>query len=1261
MAKLKPSRPTATRIKSSARPAQRTPQRLTGEHQAAEPISEQAEPGVAAHQPSPQQARQLQWMQRTLGNAQVQRMLSETMSVPVQRAAAAAKPAAPQHDPRFQSLKARAAQAAAKAKQHPPARAKASEAQAAARGPANDVSSQAAAGHVKKMSEQKPGSFNKQAFIAALNQAIERITPRTQEQADEFKQSGKAGQLKDQVSSLVTKNKETSEHAIKTTTAAPPSSGNARSKSVMPLKPELTGAAPGSIGAASAMPANKTAAETSLAQSKQALDQQMATAQISEEQLKKSNEPAFTGALTAKKETEAHVTSAPRAFHAQEQTILGKARAEADVTANQALGGMQTTRTGALTRVGGNQTGAKTADEQKRAEVATRIETLFAKTKTDVTTILAGLDNKVNALFERGESAARAAFESHVQQQMAAYKKRRYSGPLGPALWLKDKIMPMPGEVNAFYQQGRQLYTSQMQRVISSVADVVAGELNRAKASIAQGRQSIQEYVTGLPRDLRQVGQEAAENIQGQFEQLEQDVTAKQDALVQTLAQKYVDARGAVDTRITEMQQANQGLLGKARAALGGVIQTILELKNMLLGVLGRASGVIGTIIKDPIRFLGNLVGAVKQGLHQFAGNISKHLQQGLMGWLFGALGQSGLQMPENLDMKGMLSLIVQVMGLTYANIRTRAVKLVGERTVGVMEGSVRVFQLLASEGPAGLWPMMQDQLGGIKDQVLDQIKDFVITRIITAGVTWLISLFNPASAFIKACKAIFDLIMFFIERGSQIMELANAIIDSVGAIATGSVGAAAGLIERTLGKALPVAISFLASLLGLGGIGQSIRKIIGSVQKPVNSAIDAVVKAAAKGFKKLSKGSKETSPKANQNSSTDKAEKQRRLEKAVAAAQADVKRYSGKKVGEWILKAKLFSLKTRYGLKSLEPIRQGQHWAIRGEINPVIVETTDILVLDNKQEAQEKFLKMSTDVEKEFFAVRLPRGLAQSSSGSEQEPKKTVQLRSRRKSKAGTTQEVSIPQRMNPTDLNKSAHQWITGELSTSKQVGKRLKRSQHWGDTSIHTLENPTKNQKHNQFIGHVGDYALIRKRCQKILDQGASISDLSKMMQEAARTGKAISAADLIKYYGEKKFTVRAAKARMLTRTAHLIFRLEPLRFIDRAKHLDHLPVAVSTAMSHQLLQNGNIGVDDVFAENASHNPVSGKSIAAESDKITRIMEQVRISWSSWKLEENKRIMDDLKKRGYVDMHIVPTRQAMLQLLEDFYGQAKKRNRS
>src|SRR6185295_7480794 len=99
-------------------------------------------------------------------------------------------------------------QVAAKEKHHPPATAKVAEAQAAAQGPANEVASQAAAGQVTKMAEQQPGVFDKQAFVAAVRAAVAAATPKNLDEADKYKSSGKAGQVKSQVAGLVKTGKE---------------------------------------------------------------------------------------------------------------------------------------------------------------------------------------------------------------------------------------------------------------------------------------------------------------------------------------------------------------------------------------------------------------------------------------------------------------------------------------------------------------------------------------------------------------------------------------------------------------------------------------------------------------------------------------------------------------------------------------------------------------------------------------------------------------------------------------------------------------------------------------------------------------------------------------------------------------------------------------------------------------------------------------------------------------------------------------------
>jgi hypothetical protein len=69
-----------------------------------------------------------------------------------------------------------------------------------------------------------------------------------------------------------------------------------------------------------------------------------------------------------------------------------------------------------------------------------------------------------------------------------------------------------------------------------------------------------------------------------------------------------------------------------------------------------------------------------------------------------------------------------------------------------------------------------------------------------------------------------------------------NAIINALGTIVAGNISAMAQAVEGALNRILPVVISFLASLLGLGGISEKIRGFIEAVQEPVNKAIDWVI-----------------------------------------------------------------------------------------------------------------------------------------------------------------------------------------------------------------------------------------------------------------------------------------------------------------------------------------------------------------------------------------------------------------------------------
>ncbi|MEH2133993.1 MAG: DUF4157 domain-containing protein [Nostoc sp.] len=761
-------------------------------------------------------------------------------------------PTSPNDDPAFQAVVGTAKEVAGQQKKHAPANSKAQEAQAAAQPPGNEVDSKAQANQVGEMQQAPTPGFDAAAFKAKLMERIADMAPKNLQEADDFKNNNKLDSIKGDLSGKVKEEQKSSQSQVEEKTKEKPDTSGIEAKQVTPLPSKDPGAPPAAIGADQAAPKSKGQGEVEapLQDDSKKLDQQMNEADITDDQLANSNEPEFQGALTAKKDAQTNAQEAPPQYRQQEQGILATAQATAEATAQQHLQAMHGIRTQNLGQVGEQQVGAKSKDEQARAKVAGDINKIYDSTKGKVEKTLSELDGQVIQAFDTGAADAKKAFEDYVGKRMDEYKDDRYSGFWGPAKWLKDKLFGMPSEVNAFYEDGRQLYINQMDGVINNVVAIISKGLTQAKGEIASGKLEIQNYVNQLPQDLKGAGQQAAADIDSKFEELQQSVDDKQNELIDTLAQKYKENLDAVDARIEEMKAANKGFIQKAFDFIVGVIKTIIELTKMLLEVLARVAGVVGQILKNPIGFLTNLIQAVKQGFLNFMNNIGKHLQQGLIGWLTGTMAETGIQMPENLDLKGIFSLAMQLLGFTYEAIRAQAVKRLGEEKVCRLEQTVEIFQVLASKGVAGMWEFVQEKMGDLNALVIEPIKNFIIEKVITAGIEWVLSLLTPASAFIKAAQGIYEIVKFFMERAQQIADLINAILDAIGAIASGAIDQAIKGVENALAKSLPVVISFLASLLGLDGIAGKIQAIFQKLRKPMEKAVDWVIDKGSKAFK---------------------------------------------------------------------------------------------------------------------------------------------------------------------------------------------------------------------------------------------------------------------------------------------------------------------------------------------------------------------------------------------------------------------------
>jgi len=840
-------------------------------------------------------------------------------------------------DRRFVKIVSDLQRSATKVGQHPPAQRKAAEAQAAAKAPDNEKLAGARANQVDDISDAKSAKPQTGGFLAILRAEIDKVMPKTLDDADKFMKGGESASVKGAVGQNVKTQKEGATGPTETATKAAPDTGKVEGKEVAALPADPATAAP-PVAGAEAMPAPKPQAEVdkTAKEASASADDKLQKAELTDQQLTKANDPRFSGVITARDKAKETAAAGPAKYRANETKALTTAKAGASGDTGKGLAGLVATKTATGGKTKSRQQLAKEKDEAERKKVTDTIAGIFDKTKTKVEAKLSTLETDVMAIFDAGADAALARMKSSANEEIDRFKDDRYSGIIGKGRWIADLFSDTPKEIKDIIARARQRFTVEMDALAVRVAGLVDQRLAEAKAIVAAGQAEVKRYVAGLPGNLKSVGQTAEKDLASKFDELKQSIDDKAQDLAEKLAQKYKDASEKADSAAKEMEEANKGALRALAEKVGEIIKMLAEFADRVVALFKKAAGVVKKIIADPIGFLGNLLSAIKQGISRFVSNIWTHIKKGFMTWLFGELTKAGVEIPSDLSLPSILKLVLGVLGLTWANIRPKIVKRIGERAVAVLEKVVEILQKLFTSGPAALWEEVKQFLGNLKQMVIDAILDWVITKVITSAITKIASMFNPAGAIIQAILMVYNVGAWLVANIGRILDFIESIVNSVDRIANGDVGGAAAWIEQALARMIPILIGFLASLLGLGGLADKVKSFIMKVQAAVGKAVDFVIEKIFNVVKKII-GAVTGKGKAAKPDERTEQQKQADLTKAVADAMSLAKSAKGSK--KKVAKG-LKAIKTKYKLTALElvPSKQEQKKEtdrIHAEINP--------------------------------------------------------------------------------------------------------------------------------------------------------------------------------------------------------------------------------------------------------------------------------------------------------------------------------------
>ena len=281
----------------------------------------------------------------------------------------------------------------------------------------------------------------------------------------------------------------------------------------------------------------------------------------------------------------------------------------------------------------------------------------------------------------------------------------------------------------------------------------------------------------------------------------------------------------------------------RAVQLLEAAISRLGKFGTQVIGILRSAGNAFGAIVGNPGGFLANLIRAVVTGFSQFSSNIVRHLKNGLVGWLTGSLASTGLTMPPRFDTRGIVLIVLQILGINYGRLRRLLVQRIGdEKKVGQLERGLDLWQRIANGGLAAAVQHMMQSAQTLQQTVMESIRNWVIETVVRQAVIRLMATFSGFGAIALAVEGIYKAIAFFIEQGSQIQALVNAVAASISNIAAGRVSAAADYIESTMARSLSVAISFLARIVGLGNVGQRVRGILEQVRSRVDDGVSRLI-----------------------------------------------------------------------------------------------------------------------------------------------------------------------------------------------------------------------------------------------------------------------------------------------------------------------------------------------------------------------------------------------------------------------------------
>ena len=741
---------------------------------------------------------------------------------------------------------------------HDSAAQKLQQSEAAVAIPASEGQSKSNTGQVNTVSGRPAPPADENKAKQKLQESLGENIPQRIEDVDNFKRDKKAQHMGADVMTVVQSDKNAVTATFADMEQTPPPAPPEQTPEALPPEEAAPSTSNMNLGQNAIAPLQKE--HTDLSNYTKEGDSKLKEEGITQEQLDMVDSGDLAAANKEKKGMETAAKTEPLAVQKLAQQETDKVDKSLKQEETKERDGLKAKRKAGLGVTGQKQKNAKSALEKKREEVANKINGIFKTAQEKVKKKLTDLEVQSMKRFDDGNARATKGFEDNVNREIDAFKDERYSGVFGWAKKAKDWLLGMDDlpEVKAIFDRNRATFVGTINTLVENISADNKRVIQECKDELANAKKEIKEYVDKLGPDLKDIGKKSAEEMNAKLAEMDEFVAKKEQELQDKLKDKQQAAIKAIDEKIAKMKESMSGALAKlgnllllaAKKFFTWALQKVGYSLGEIEGIINKGVAVLKAIFTKPIVFVKNLMNAAIMGFKNFGKNFLKHLKDALFEWLTGSL--EGLVLPKTWDLKGVAGLALQMIGISYQNVRKHMVTVMTEPVVAGLEESFTLVKTLITEGPMAAWEQLKEMAGEMRDAFVDAVKDFIKMKIIEQAILWLVSIFIPGAGIVKAIIGIYDTVVFFIQKAKQIMQMISNFLGSIGAIAAGNIGAAADAMEAGLARGLSLVISFLAKLLRLSGITKKIQDAIQKIKGKVDNVLLKVAKWIADKAKAL-------------------------------------------------------------------------------------------------------------------------------------------------------------------------------------------------------------------------------------------------------------------------------------------------------------------------------------------------------------------------------------------------------------------------